>query len=275
MNSADPLIARLRAADPSPARAITDEALQARILAGPADPRVRTRPRRWLSLGARQLAFLAVSVAVGATGSAVGVIKLSQLGHASPQRLFAAEPNQMMMGPGGRPPGWRQQVIPGSARHASTVTVPGVGPVQYWVASSRQHGLCTAMRLPDGTWIGFPNRYGVGGPVPGCAPPARVCHPMCVTQLIDGFFYEQTSVQQPGGRQWYIVYGVVAAPGHPTRVRDRITGASAPVYAGRYFAIVIPMGRVPAGHDPHTPYQLEALSARGRVLRVGQLDPGE
>jgi hypothetical protein len=44
---------------------------------------------------------------------------------------------------------WHQTVIASTVRRIKTFTVPEVGPIQYWVASTKQHGICTALRLPD------------------------------------------------------------------------------------------------------------------------------
>jgi hypothetical protein len=58
-----------------------------------------------------------------------------------------------------------------------------------------------------------------------------------------------------------------------------ISGATAPIGDGRYFAIVMPLCKGfacvnPRPHKMPPGYRLEALDAAGRVLSVDQFDPG-
>jgi hypothetical protein len=57
-----------------------------------------------------------------------------------------------------------QRVIPATVRKIDAFQVPGVGLVQYWVADTAQHGVCQALRRPDGTWAGYPD-HGTPGPL--------------------------------------------------------------------------------------------------------------
>jgi hypothetical protein len=47
---------------------------------------------------------------------------------------------------------YKENVIPSSVRAIAKRAVPGVGAVQFWVGVTKQHGYCTALRLPGGTW---------------------------------------------------------------------------------------------------------------------------
>ena len=89
-----------------------------------------------------------------------------------------------------------------------------------------------------------------------------------------GFAYDQTSVPSPNG-VWRIAYGYVPTLGHPVAVRDRVSGATARLGDGRYFAIVTALCK---GHGCYTPappgYQLQTLDAAGGVLITDQFDPG-
>ncbi len=277
--STDRLLDRLRAADPAPAAVIaadglfaqTDDGLFAQIIAGPGDPRLAgagapRRPRR-RRMTTRPLAVLILGLALcgAGAGAAVGVFS-----HASPKVLFKANPaGQFSRFPGRTPV--RQAVIPGSVRRAATFTVPGVGPFEYWIALSKPAGwLCDAIRQPDGTWadLGNGDRYQFGGPVPGCG--------TLPWHDAEGFAYNQSSVPSPGHRTWQIAYGYAPATGHPAEIRDTVSGATAPIGDGRYFAIVMPLCSGSACNRVSPPgYRLQTLDAAGRALITDAYDPGE
>jgi hypothetical protein len=253
--STDRLIDRVRAADPAPTLAITDDELFGRIVAQPGDARLvragRHRRRiRWMTA-------LVVAVVFSATGGAFG---LGAFSHASPKALFEANP----AGPFPWRPGQGvivPVVIPQSVRLATTFTVSGVGRFQLWIALSRPKGwLCTAIRQPDGTWAGLPSgdKYQLAGPMPGCG--------TLGWQDVHGFGYWPSSIRSPDGRQWWIAWGYVPTTGHPVEVRDEISGATAPIGDGRYFAIVLPQS--------HPGFRLETRDAAGRVLATDHLDSG-
>jgi hypothetical protein len=146
--------------------------------------------------------------------------------------------------------------------------VPGVVLFQYWIAQSTRHWRCEAFRLPDGTWDGFPNNFGVGGAVPGCYPP-RLDSPIWVSRLRTawpgGFYYDDVQIPLAGGRARRIEYGVTLTGGRAVRVRDIFSGASAPVIDGLYFAILLP----PFDRTKTVAWQFQALDASGTCSRPG------
>lgn len=263
--TSDRLLDRVRAANPVPAVIITNEDLFARIVASPGDTRLVPRRRR--RMGTRGLALIAAAVVLCGAGGTVGAVQL--LSHDSPTALFKANPaGQFSRFPGRAP--IRQAVIPQSVRRAATFTVPGVGRFEYWIALSKPAGwLCDAIRQPDGTWAALgPDKYQLGGPVPGCGTlPWHDAH---------GFAYNQSSIQSPGQRTWQVVYGYAPATGHPVEIRDTVSGTTAPIGDGRYFAIIMPLCRGAACGKISPPgYRLQTLDSAGRVIVTDAFDPGE
>jgi hypothetical protein len=267
--SSDRVLDRLRAANPARAVALADADLFARIVAGPADARLAASSRkasphrRWLRMGTRQLAFLAASVVVGAAGGTVGAIKIGVISHASPKTLFRANPVDDF------PSAPREEVVPNTVHLATTFTIPGVGRFEWWIALSTRGWLCQAIRQPDGTWADIANdKYQLGGPVPGCG--GWTWHDRY------GFAYYPTSIRSPHGRQWRVAYGYAPTIGHPVDIRDKVSGATAPIGDGRYFAIVMPLcsGKCNFARNPPPGFRLQTLDRRGRVLVTDQFDPG-
>jgi hypothetical protein len=274
----DRLLERLRAADPVPVSALEERAdLFQHIVSGPGDSRLvagqrnhghaaRHRVRRWLRSGRRPLPLLfGLFVVTGAAAATTSVIGLTQLEHAKPRQLFIANPAHMF------PHTPNQTVIPQTVSRAETFKVAGAGRFEFWVALSRKGWLCEAIRQPDGTWADLgarADRYQIGGPVPGCEG--------VPWQDPEGFSYYPTTIATRRGG-WRIVYGYAPTAGHPVTIRDRISGATAAIGDGRYFAIVIPLCRRPGClHRLTFPryFQLETLSAAGRVLIRNALDAG-
>jgi hypothetical protein len=275
--TSDLIVERLRAANPAPAAVVYDDDLFARITATPVDPRlagpartVRRRPRR-VRMGPRRLALVAAAVLLVAAGGAIGAIRLGLIS-ASPKTLFEANPAAQFPGAP------RQQVIPQSVRRATTFTVPGVGRFEWWIGLSRKGWLCEAIRQPDGTWADIAgDKYQLSGPVPGCG--------RFPWHDARGFSYWPTSIQSPSGQTWHIAYGYVPTIGNPVKVRDRISGATAPIGDGRYFAIVMPTCKGKCHITNTTPphlsgrllpgYQLQTLDRSGRALVTDHFDPGK
>ena len=100
-----------------------------------------------------------------------------------------------------------------------------------------------------------------------------------------GFSYWPTSIGSPSGQTWRIAYGYVPTIGDPVIVRDRISGATAPIGDGRYFAIVmrtckggchLTNSSAPSLSGPLFPgYQLQTLDRTGRALVTDTFDPGK
>jgi hypothetical protein len=262
--TSDRLLDRVRAANPVPPAPIRDDALFARIVAGPGDARLVASNRRRRRIGTRGLALVIAAVVLCGAGGTVGAVQL--LSHDSPKALFQADPAVRWS------PDPHQQVIPGTVDRATTFTVPGVGRFEYWIAISRPKGwLCSAIRQPDGTWAALTDdKYQLGGPVPGCGTlPWHDAH---------GFSYYNTSIQHQG-TTWRIVYGYAPTTGHPVTVRDTVHHVTAPIGDGRYFAIVIPLckGRAQCSLPlprPGAGFRLQTLDASGRVLVTDAYDPG-
>lgn len=259
--STDRLLDRVRAANPVPAATITDDELFARIVAGLGD--ARPARRRRLKVGARRLALLGAAIVLTAAGGTTGAIQLGVFSHDTPEALFKGNP-------AGQFPGSRHQTVnPRTVRRATTFTVPGVGRFEYWIGLTRRGWLCNAIRQPDGTWAALTaDKFELGGPVPGCSGWSwRDAH---------GFAYYPDTIPAPGHRIWRLVYGYAPTTGHPVKIRDRISGATAPIGDGRYFAIVIPycQGRGCNRPAPFAWFQLQTLDRSGRVLVTDQKDPG-
>jgi hypothetical protein len=135
--------------------------------------------------------------------------------------------------------------------------VPGIGAVQFWVGDTKQHGYCTALRLPGGTWAGLKDLSGVGGSIPGCRPTRRQVGWGAL--ILSGFDYNDEGVITRSGRERSLIYGQIVAPGHPTKVRDENSGVTSSVLDGKYFMLdETPYG---AG-DTH----LVALNASGKIV---------
>lgn len=177
--------------------------------------------------------MLAASAVLVGAGTA-GAITVRALTDASPKALFEANPQgQYSRLPGQLTRGTGQTVIPQSVRLATTFTVSGVGKFEYWIAISRPKGwLCDAIRQPDGTWADLGKNSLLGGPVPGCGAMGW--------QDAHGLDYYPSYVPAPRHRLWRLVYGYAPTAGHPVEIRDKVSGVTAPIGDGRYFAIVIP-----------------------------------
>ena len=265
--TSEPIIQRVRSANPAAATAVENAALLDAIVATPPDARLtqdaHARTRRRRSRRTWMLACGAVLSIGGATAWATGAP--SALG------LFQSASNgfELPSSP------WHQEVIPGSVHKATSTTIPDAGEAELWFATSRQGGYCTAIRLPDGRWAGamkggrLQSPLDGGGTAPGCQPTRQQVNdatPDSPIFVINGFDYNEVIVNAPGpGRDvWRLTYGVVDGERTPVRVVDRVSGRSAPVAEGHLFALAI--------HDPdptrpkENGRRLVALDAHGRVV---------
>ena len=188
------------------------------------------------------------------------MVTLGLFGHDRPAQLFRENPVARDLPAGSAL--WHQTVLPRTVTRAETISIAGVGRLQLWVASSRQHGVCSAIRLPNGDWAGLGvSRMDEGGSVPGCHPTRQqINRSGSPVYAIDGFDYEETLVRGHDGRSWRIEYGTINPPhGRARRVRDALSGITASVADGRWFAIVFPihhpqaMPLAPRGAQRHRP----------------------
>jgi hypothetical protein len=259
------VLARVRAANPVPVAVAENDELWQTIVAGPGDPRLLDhrpgrRGMRGLRVRARRLPLVLLLVVATGAGGAAGW--LGAFGQDSPTTLFSRDP-AAAGAPGSAL--WHETLRAGSVRRAETFAVPGVGPVQLWTASTAQHGVCTALRLPDGVWAGSgASPLDAGSTVPGCMPTReQVNHSMPhPVYAIDGLDYAESVLRGNDGRFWRIEYGVVSVRGRAAEVVDALSGIRARVVGGRYFALVLPI----AHPGSRQTWRLFARDAAGRLL---------
>lgn len=223
------------------------------------------RARRLALAPAALLATAAVAAAATTIFPGINVFALHNV-RDGPLQLFERNPNVIGATPAAK---WEQTVIASSVRKLGTFSVAGVGPIQYWVANTKQHGICGALRISNGDWVGLQHEGRAGGNLPGCYPTRAQVGAGAL--IIDGFDYIESSVTGRQGQRWYIIYGAVSTSQTPSRVRDTFSGASAPLVSGHYFAIAV--------HPFHNDYgdhvHLEAFSASGqRIASAGKPLPG-
>lgn len=225
----------------------------------------RARPSRSGSQrrGARRLvlipvALLATAAVAAATTVIPGIINPVKVARQNvrdtPRQLFENNPD---VSGATRAP---QTVIPSTVRNLGTFGLAGVGPLQYWVADTQQHGVCGGLRMSNGQWVGLQHEGKVGGNMPGCYPTRAQVGAGAL--IIDGLDYIESSVTDRAGQRWYIVYGAVSGRQTPTRVRDTFSKTSASLISGHYFAIALH----PVGHDYGDNVHLEAFDARGGLI---------
>lgn len=224
------------------------------------------RSRRWRRLWRRGTVIpVALVVTTAAAAAATGL-----LSPPSPQKFARKNVSDSALTlfrksvpyQGGRMVGgtlvpYTETVIPSTVRMIAKRAVPGVGVVQFWVGDTKQHGYCTALRLPGGTWAGLKDEGQVGGSIPGCQPTRAQVGAGAL--ILSGFDYTDEEVPTHSGGGLDLIYGQIVAPGDPTRVRDDIGGATGPVIDGKYFMLVLHAGQ---SNDTH----LVALNASGKVV---------
>ena len=210
-----------------------------------------------------------LGVLVATAAAAVGASALLQSG---PVAVFRH--NAQPVGAVGSTP---ELVIPTSAHVIHQFTIPGVGPVQYWIANTTQHGLCQAFARPHGSWPGNATHSPTARFVGDCRPTreqqvqlqmrvARTTHrflgllPMSVDE-------QSVSLQGTDRRWWVIYYGVVSASG-AVAVKNPRTGQTAPLINGRYFVMLSHPGPGPNGTSCVGCDNLRAINARGKVLEA-------
>jgi hypothetical protein len=218
------------------------------------------RRRLRLPFGRRSIALLPTALLVTvATAAAAGTVGLLT---ASPTNLFKHNPGFFGV------PHTPQTVIPSTVRRITTFEVPGLGHVQYWIGATRQHGLCQAMRLPNKTWAVMPGTVGNAGTMPGCGPTRRqqvIAQGNSRVGLLPMSVDEQSISLKGRSGEWLdVYYGVVDANG-AAGVIDPRNRRTAPLINGRYFVMVVPLGRFHRGICMGCE-NLRAINATGTVL---------
>jgi hypothetical protein len=215
----------------------------------------RPRRRRW------QLA------AIAASALAFGVAAAWAAG-TDVRALFAMNPAG-----GGTPDQpatglWRQVAIPATIRRAGVLTIPHVGALELWVAETKQHGWCGAIRLPDDKWAGTKESSG-GGTAPGCYPSRAQVNAASnpPVYVISGFDYYEIEVdaREAGGTFWRVIYGVTELDKPPMRVVDTVSGRDAAILSGRVFAFAV-ADLHPEAPSPTPLSHLVAYDAKGHVI---------
>ncbi len=193
--------------------------------------------------------------------------------HDTPLQLFES-PSLNTMGPGtSAGPGapikpYPETVIPSTVRELGTFSLAGVGPVQYWTADTRQHGVCGGLRLPDGVWVQLQKNPGDGS-MPGCWPTRAQTGQGAL--IIDGFDYITSGVIGRQGQRWMLAYGAVSVPETVARVRDTDNGIDAAIVSDNQFVIALH----PTGNDWGDIVHLEAFDTAGRrIATQGESLPG-
>jgi hypothetical protein len=219
------------------------DALRARITAAP-----RPLPRPVRRVPSRRLVAVCGIAVVAVGGTAVA------------GRLLTA--HEVFSSPGAAGQGDSDhpvEAVPGSERIVARVAVPAVGTVEIWAAKGAPKGTCLGARLPNGRWAGVDDASSSGTP------------PQCFTQRDDPMFQGtlvatgidalEADLDRPQLQR--VVYGVIDDDVPPTAVRivDRVTGTTAQVVEGRFFAYLDPRG------DPQRDdHQLVAYDAAGRIV---------
>jgi hypothetical protein len=209
-------------------------------------------------------ALLGVTVATAA--AAVGASALLQSG---PVAVF--KHNAQPVGTVGSAP---ELVIPASAHVIDQFTIAGVGPVQYWIANTKQHGLCQAFARAHGAWPGNAAHSSTARFVGECRPTRE----QSVHQEMEGATgqnfagllpmsvdEQSVSIQGTDRRWWVIYYGVVSAH-HAVAVTNPRTRQTAPLINGRYFVMLSHPGPGPNSTSCVGCDNLRAINARGKVL---------
>jgi hypothetical protein len=250
MNTNDAIL-RLRRANPATASPRDPAALFTAITVTAGDPRLE-RDRRRARRGTRALVVAAAALVVG-VGAAWAAGGPPWTLFRSAQNLFEANPAYDPAAPGDEL--WNQSVLPASVRKAAVVAIPGLGPVEFWYAATREGGWCGALRLPSGAWN--------DSPVPGCQPSRKQVNSKGPVYVIDGFDYDVATIVEKK-TVWDVYYGVVDGTTPAARVVDVNSGRSAAVRRGT-FALVEQDTSAPPPARPSIA-RLVAYDAAGQVV---------
>jgi hypothetical protein len=258
----DSILERLRAANPSRTETTSNEALFAAIVGADVslDANDEIAPRRPLRRRLQVVVVAAIALAIGVgTAWATGRDVL-QLFDSNPA---AGDPN-------GQPASglWRQVAIPSTVRSPGVLSIPHFGRVELWFAETRQHGWCGALRLPDGSWGGTKDSS-AGGTAPGCYPSRTQVNaagdkPVFVISGLD-YYDVDVDARDHGGTYWRVLYGVTEVEQPVVRVVDTVSGRSAPILSGRFFAIAVPDPN-PEQASPTPLWHFVAYGRDGKII---------
>jgi hypothetical protein len=253
---------------------------------------------RRVRIGPFTFAPVALLAVFAATAVAAGAVITT-----SATTLFQKNPQQQSRDHAGVFPD-PETVITASVHEVTSTTIPDYGRVEFWAATTKQRGFCFALKLPDGTFGGYPlpkplslpaaNGW-AGGTVPGCFgwntqqrvvladPPLKPGQqPTNPTVYAGGGplpVEAWGSLIQNKARQPYDVYvGYVEVQGTAASVRDSKTGATAPVNSDGYFLLAEPSPWFTLPHKlPGFPKRthcagcdvqdLQVLNAAGQTLK--------
>ncbi|MDX6512594.1 MAG: hypothetical protein QOE36_2098 [Gaiellaceae bacterium] len=255
----DLALERLRAANPARTGAQENEALFEAIVSTPGDPRLLDAPRRAVRRRWQLAAVAASALIIGVAAAWAAGTDVRQIFDSNPAGGGS---------PGHPPTGlWHQVAIPSTIHRAGMLSIPHFGRLELWFAETKQHGWCSAIRLPDGNWAGTKGTS--GGTAPGCYPSRTTVNeasgtPVFVISGID--YYEiEVDARHDGGSFWRVVYGVTELPEDPARVVDTVSGRDAEVLSGRFFALAI-ADEHPDRPSPTPLWHLVAYDAGGNVI---------
>lgn len=260
-------------ADDSGARRVRD-VLQREIANG---PRRSQWTRRRIVIGGfgvtPAVLCAVVATAAAATGGAVIAVNATNKSRAKVTTIFQKNPGSPFTHRNRLPPDvlFRPEtVIRASVHERASATVPSYGKVEFWAATTKQGGFCSAIRLPNRSWAGYPfsqHRAGgfYGGTVPGCTDTEQQRSigeggqpSVEAPTTYEGFDDE---VRARAGHIWELFFGYVTTQGHAATVKDTASGYTAAVTPDGYFLLVEP----PSSADYSV--SLEVLDAAGRELQ--------
>lgn len=195
-----------------------------------------------------------------------------------------------------------EKVLPSTVHQIGTVTIPDYGQVEAWGATTKPGGFCFALRMPDGSWGGYPVPKTSpasgwdGGTVPGCfqtqqqqtikldQPPTGLDGQYLPLEAWD------STIANNAGEVYSVWVGYVEAQGVAATVLDPETNTSAPVNRDGYYVLAekspttAAPPHMPAGYPSEVTCgscdykDLEALNAAGQPLRAdfksGAMLPG-
>lgn len=231
-------LTHLRRANPYPTVHRSDPKLFQQIVQSPGDDRLPVSSR-WGWITPRRTVAVVALIAISTGAAWVTLTRPSP--PPSPLEAF----RQNLAASGAPNPIDHQLVVPSTVLLAATASIPHYGNVEYWAATSRPHGICWGLRAPNHTWLGLP----------GCLP-LQTWDTGSRTILVIG----EGDVFR-GNIDWRIWYGYVRPQQSAVRITDLVSGRSAPVSNGKYFALVIP------DTTPHTiTFRLVAYDRYGRAV---------